>query len=76
MVSRPIATLPVGLHLRRSSASISIIKVLVLVLEGQTSPGWLQLVFHFGIENREEQLKKAPCRFTRQICHWKGLDDS
>ena len=25
------------------------------------SPGWLQLVFHFGTENQEEQLKKAPC---------------
>ena len=35
MVSRPIATLPVDLHLRRSSASISISKVLVLVLEGR-----------------------------------------
>ena len=35
MVSRPIATLPVDLHLRRPSASISISKVLVLVLEGR-----------------------------------------
>ena len=37
----------------------------------KTSPGWLQLVFHFGTENREEQLKKAPCIFkhTHHIMH-------
>ena len=27
----------------------------------KTSPGWLQLVFHFGTENRADQLKKPPC---------------
>ena len=26
----------------------------------KTSPGWLQLVFHFGTENRADQLKKPP----------------
>ena len=29
-----------------------------------TSPGWLQLVFHFGTENRADQLKKAPCTYV------------
>ena len=28
-------------------------------------PGWLQLVFHFDTENREEQLKKASCISNR-----------
>ena len=27
----------------------------------KTSPGWLQLVFHFGTEDRADQLKKIPC---------------
>ena len=27
---------------------------------------WLQLVFHFGTENREEQLKKASCRSNKR----------
>ena len=24
-------------------------------------PGWLHLVFHFGTEDRPDQLKKPPC---------------
>ena len=32
-----------------------------LKISWKSSPGWLQLVFHFGTENREEQLKKTPC---------------
>ena len=27
----------------------------------KTSPGWLQLVFHFGTEDRADQLKETPC---------------
>ena len=30
---------------------------------------WLPIVFHFGTENREEQLKKAPC-----INHFEDAD--
>ena len=26
--------------------------------------GWLQLVFHFGTENRADQLKKTPCMYV------------
>ena len=33
-----------------------------LKISCKTSPGWLQLVFHFGTENRADQLKKPPCR--------------
>ena len=29
----------------------------------KTSPSWLQLVFHFGTENRADQLKKPPCTY-------------
>ena len=29
-----------------------------LKISWKTSPGWLQPVFHFGIENRADQLKK------------------
>ena len=29
----------------------------------KSSPGWLQLVFHFGTENRAEQLKNSPCTY-------------
>ena len=32
-----------------------------LKISSKTSPGWLQLVFHFGTENRADQLKKPPC---------------
>ena len=32
-----------------------------LKISWKTSPGWLQLVFHFGTENRADQLKKPPC---------------
>ena len=38
-----------------------------LKISWKTSPGWLQLVFHFGTENREEQLKKSPRRCQKQI---------
>ena len=38
-----------------------------LKISWKTSPGWLQLVFHFGTENRADQLKKTtlylPCIF-------------
>ena len=27
------------------------------------APRWLSKFFHFGTENREEQLKKAPCMY-------------
>ena len=30
-----------------------------LKISWKSSPGWLQLVFHFGTENREEQLKNT-----------------
>ena len=30
-----------------------------LKISWKTSPGWLQLVFHFGTENRADQLKKT-----------------
>ena len=33
-----------------------------LKISWKTSPGWLQLVFHFGTENWADQLKKPPCR--------------
>ena len=33
-----------------------------LKISWKSSPGWLQIVFHFGTQNREEQLKKAHCR--------------
>ena len=32
-----------------------------LKISWKTSPGWLQLVFHFGTENWADQLKKPPC---------------
>ena len=32
-----------------------------LKISWKTSPGWLQLVFHFGTEDRADQLKKPPC---------------
>ena len=32
-----------------------------LKISWKTSPGWLKLVFHFGTENRADQLKKPPC---------------
>ena len=32
-----------------------------LKISWKSSPGWLQLVFHFGTENGEGQLKKSPC---------------
>ena len=32
-----------------------------LKISWKTSPSWLQLVFHFGTENRANQLKKPPC---------------
>ena len=34
-----------------------------LKISWKTSPGWLQLVFNFGTENRADQLKKPPCTF-------------
>ena len=34
---------------------------LTLKISWKTSPGWLQLVFHFGTEDRAAQLKKPPC---------------
>ena len=38
------------------------------LVQAETNPGWLQLVFfHFGTENREEQLKKAPCSFKTSV---------
>ena len=33
----------------------------------KSSPGWLQLVFHFGNENREEELKKVPCIYMNIV---------
>ena len=43
-----------------------------LKISWKASPGWLQLVFHFGTENREEQLKKAPCicRLVMKSAWW------
>ena len=38
-----------------------------LKISWKTSPGWLQLFFHFGTENRADQLKKPPCRMLRFI---------
>ena len=32
-----------------------------LKISRKISPGWLHLVFHFGTENRADQLKKPPC---------------
>ena len=34
-----------------------------LKISWTSNPDWLQLVFHFGTENREEQSKEAPCIF-------------
>ena len=34
-----------------------------LKISWKTSPGWQQLVFHFGTENRTDQLKKPPSTF-------------
>ena len=33
-----------------------------LKISWKSSSSWLQLVFHFGTENGEGQLKKTPCR--------------
>ena len=41
-----------------------------LKISWKSSPGWLQLVFHFGTENWEEQLKKAPCIYTT---YWRRM---
>ena len=46
-----------------------------LKISWKSSPGWLQLVFHFGTENREEQLKKPPCITCRAMCCCGGSDD-
>ena len=35
---------------------------LTLKISWKTSPGWLQLVFPFGTEDRADKLKKTPCR--------------
>ena len=43
-----------------------------LKISWKTSPGWLQLVFHFGTENRADQLKKPPCiTYKTQKQGWK-----
>ena len=43
-------------YLRKSSS-----KLFTLKISWKSSPGWLQLVFHFSTENRADQLKKPPC---------------
>ena len=38
-------------------------------------PGWLRLVFHFGTENGEGQLKKPPCMtFTQTLPQSRGTE--
>ena len=42
----------------------------ILKISWKCSPGWLQLVFHFGTENRADQLKNHPVHviFCQEIC--------
>ena len=43
---------------------------LTLKISWKTSPGWLQLVFHFGTEDWADQLKKTPCIIFWQAWWW------
>ena len=43
-----------------------------LKISWKTSPGWLQLVFHFGTENRADQLKKTPCIYLHMFQRCQG----
>ena len=37
----------------------------------KSSSVWLPVVFHYGTENREEQIKKTPCRSNKRPIYLK-----